>query len=61
VKKVFKSGPNPTTLIYNARGSLARFENKNILFHFEKRSSLLQCWALYIAVNSKVLGLAPDL
>jgi hypothetical protein len=27
---------------YNATGSLARFENKNILFYFEKRSSLLQ-------------------
>jgi hypothetical protein len=37
------SGPNPTTLIYNASvvnfynatGSLARFENKNILFSFK--------------------------
>jgi hypothetical protein len=29
---------------YNATGSLARFENKNIIFFFEKRSSLLQCW-----------------
>jgi hypothetical protein len=29
---------------YNATGSLARFENKNILFCFEKRSSLLQRW-----------------
>jgi hypothetical protein len=34
-------GPNPTTSIYNATGSLARFENKNSLFYFEKRSSLL--------------------
>jgi hypothetical protein len=25
---------------YNATGSLARLENKNILFYFEKRSSL---------------------
>jgi hypothetical protein len=41
-------GLNPTTSIYNASvvnfynatGSLARFENKNILFYFEKRSSL---------------------
>jgi hypothetical protein len=24
-----QSGPNPTTSIYNATGSLARFENKN--------------------------------
>jgi hypothetical protein len=37
-------GPNPTTSIYNASvvnfynatGSLARFENKNVLFYFEK-------------------------
>jgi hypothetical protein len=41
-------GANPTIVIYNASvvtfynatGSLARFENKNILFCFEKRSSL---------------------
>jgi hypothetical protein len=41
-------GHNPTTSIYNASvvnfynttGSLARFENKSILFYFEKRSSL---------------------
>jgi hypothetical protein len=43
------SGPNPTTsscnvIFYNAAGSLARFENKNILFYFEERSSLLQRW-----------------
>jgi hypothetical protein len=35
------TGANPTTSIYNATGSQARFENKNILFYFEKRSSLL--------------------
>jgi hypothetical protein len=29
---------------YNAVGSLAYFENKNILFYFEKRSSLPQRW-----------------
>jgi hypothetical protein len=28
------------TSIYNAARSLARFENKNIWFHFDKRSSL---------------------
>jgi hypothetical protein len=38
---------------YNATGSIARFENKNILFYFEKRSSLV--------VNSKNVGLAPAL
>jgi hypothetical protein len=50
--------PNPTTSIYNAgvvnfynaTGSLARFEKKNILFYFEN----------VVAVNSKVVGLAPD-
>jgi hypothetical protein len=29
---VLDPGPNPTTLIYNATGSLACFESKNILF-----------------------------
>jgi hypothetical protein len=29
---------------YNATGSLACFENKNISFYFEKRCSLLQRW-----------------
>jgi hypothetical protein len=45
-------GANPTIAsynasvvnFYNATGSLARFENENILFFFEKRSSLLQRW-----------------
>jgi hypothetical protein len=36
------SGAKPTIASYNATGSLARFENNNILFYFEKRSSLLQ-------------------
>jgi hypothetical protein len=31
-------------IIYNTTSSLARFENKNIIFYFEKRSSLLQRW-----------------
>jgi hypothetical protein len=42
-------GANPTIVsynvsvvnFYNATGSLARLENKNISFYFEKRSSLL--------------------
>jgi hypothetical protein len=45
-------GANPTIVIYNAsvvnfynaKGSLAGFENKNILFYFKKCSSLLQRW-----------------
>jgi hypothetical protein len=43
-------------------GSPACFESKNILFYFEKHSSILQRWCCtYIAVNSKekVVGLAP--
>jgi hypothetical protein len=48
----FSPGANPTIAsynasivnFYNATGSLARFENKNIIFYFLKRSSLLQRW-----------------
>jgi hypothetical protein len=44
------SGANPATVsfdasavkIYDAASSLLRFEIKNIVFYFEKRSSLLQ-------------------
>jgi hypothetical protein len=39
-----RPGANPTiasvVIFYNATGSQARFENKNILFYFEKRSGL---------------------
>jgi hypothetical protein len=43
------SGANPTIAsynasvvnFYNATGSLERFENKNILFNFEKHCSIL--------------------
>jgi hypothetical protein len=30
--------------IYNATSSLMRFDNKNVFFYFEKRSSLVQHW-----------------
>jgi hypothetical protein len=58
-------GANPTTLIYNASivkfysatGSLARFENKkNILFCFEKRSSLQQRWRCGCQFKSRRIG-----
>jgi hypothetical protein len=55
-------GPNPTTSIYNTTGSLARFENKNILFYFEKRSNLYMYYnAGVVVVNSKVVRLAPGI
>jgi hypothetical protein len=34
----FAKNANPTNAGYNATGSLARFENKNVLFCFEKLS-----------------------
>jgi hypothetical protein len=64
----FLSGPNPTTssynasfvifynasfvIFYNATGSLARFENKNILFY------VFFFYSGVVAVNSKFVGLA---
>jgi hypothetical protein len=59
-------GANPTIAsynasvvnFYNATGSLARFENKNIIFYFQ---NLLACYnAGAVAVNLKIVGLAPD-
>jgi hypothetical protein len=47
------SGPNPTTSIYNATGSLARFEKK---IFFEKRSSLLQRWRCSCKFKSCRIG-----
>jgi hypothetical protein len=52
-------GANPTTSgyntsiekIYNATGSLARFENRNIFFCFEKRCSLHTRLAIYVVVG----------
>jgi hypothetical protein len=60
----FQPGANPTTSIYNASivnfynatGNKARFENKNILFYFEKRSSLLQRWRCSCKFKSRRIG-----
>jgi hypothetical protein len=60
-------GANPTIASYNASAvkiytttsSLVRFENKNVFFYYEKRSSLLQrrrCGCKLI-----VVGLTPAL
>jgi hypothetical protein len=62
---LFTPGANPTIVsynasvvnFYNATGSLAHFENKNILFCLEKRSSQLQCW--HCSCKFKIVGLAP--
>jgi hypothetical protein len=46
--------------MYNARSSLVPFENKNIFFCSEKRSSLLCTYNAGVAVvNSEVVGLGP--
>jgi hypothetical protein len=66
LRKHSNAGANPTIVIcnavvnfYNATGSLACFENKNILFYFVKRSSLLQRWRCSGKLK-KIVGLAPD-
>jgi hypothetical protein len=59
-----RPGANPTIVIYNASvvnfynamGSLARFENKNILFYFVKRSSLLQRWRCSCKLKNRRSG-----
>jgi hypothetical protein len=63
-KSTYNHGANPTTPIYNASvvnfhnatGSIARFENKNILFYFEKRPSLLQRWRCSCKFKSRRIG-----
>jgi hypothetical protein len=44
---------------YNAENSLVRFENKSIFFYILKKNSLAYYNAGVIAVNLKVVGLAP--
>jgi hypothetical protein len=52
-------GPNPTTSRYNAVGSLARFENKKYLILLRKTLYVAYYNAGVIAVNLKVVRLAP--
>jgi hypothetical protein len=62
------AGSNPTIAsynasavkIYSATSSLVRFENKNIFFYFKKTLNPTRYSAGVVAVNSKVVGLAPD-
>jgi hypothetical protein len=58
------AGANPTIASYNASvvnsynatGSLACFENKNISFYFYKRSSLLQRWRCSCKFKNRRIG-----
>jgi hypothetical protein len=60
VLRDFFTGANPTTSVvnfYNATGSLARFENKKISPTFKNGLAYYNAGA--VAVNAKIVGLAP--
>jgi hypothetical protein len=56
---ILNPGANPTIASYNATGSLAGFDDKNMLFFFENAVSYYN--AGVVALYSKVIGLAPDI
>jgi hypothetical protein len=61
---LWQPGVNPTIAsynasavnFYNATGSIARFENKNILFYFENRCRLLQRWSCRCKLKNRRIG-----
>jgi hypothetical protein len=54
-------GTNIEPIFYNATRSLARFENNNIIFYFEKRSSLLQRWRCSCKFKNRRIGSSPSI
>jgi hypothetical protein len=55
------SGANPMIVSYNATSSLVHFETKTIFLCLEKTLLHNTTMALYLVVNTDVVGLAPGI
>jgi hypothetical protein len=54
--QVGKSGPNPTTSIYNATGSLARFESYNFFPTLKNAVAYYNAGVIAVNLKSRNIG-----